>query len=314
MVKSPTIPLVHKLLFAWYSKNKRDLPWRKCIDSSGVRDPYRITVSELMLQQTQVVRVLPKFEAFIQQWPTVESLSQASLAQVLIAWSGLGYNRRAKYLLESAKIIVTTYNGKFPNDSESLSKLPGFGEYMVRALRVFAFGFQDAVIDVNVSRVLSRIFIGGSTPKKQEIKELARQLIPTNKSDQWHQALMDFGSLVCFATPDCEKCPLKKMCRANQESLNTHHVSYGVWLSTQPKVRKVSRKDVNKKFEETDRYFRGRIIEYLRSGATPMEKLQKHIVFEKKLHDRARFGRLIEQLVIDGLLKITGSTVLLMDQ
>lgn len=314
MVKSPTIPLVHTLLFAWYSKNKRDLPWRKCIDATGVRDPYRITVSELMLQQTQVTRVIPKFENFIHQWPTLESLSQASLAQVLVAWRGLGYNRRAKYLLESAKIITSTYNGKFPHEREILAKLPGFGEYMVSAIRVFAFGFQDTVIDVNVARVLSRIFIGRSTPKKQEIKELATQLLPAKKSDQWHQALMDFGSAVCVSTPRCQICPLAHVCVAQKEAIQRGYQSYGAWFSVQPKNRTVSKKDQNKKFEETDRYFRGRIIDYLRTGETSMEQLQIYILHEKQLHDRARFGRLIEQLVVDGLLKVTGNTVALMGQ
>lgn len=279
-------------MLAWYTKNKRALPWRDV-----PRNPYHILVSELMLQQTQVSRVLPKFQHFIETWPTLESFSKASLSDVLIAWQGLGYNRRAKHLLETAKIITHTYMGVFPQERDVLKNLPGFGPYMVSALRVFAFGFQEPVIDVNVKRI-------------QDRTGLETFAIPAGKADEWHQALMDFGSSICTAkSPRCISCPVARLCRANKEAKALGFETYADWLATVPKIKKVSKKDIGKKFEETDRYFRGRVIDFLRGGEKSMMEVQDHILIAHRLSDLKRFGSIIESLVIDGLIKIEGNTV-----
>lgn len=310
--------LFQELLFAWYEKNKRDLPWRvsgfrdMVHGSRLLRDPYKILVSELMLQQTQVTRVIPKFEKFIKRWPTIESLAQAKLSEVITAWRGLGYNRRAKYLLETAKLVTYSPGGKFPRETQSLKKLPGFGPYMVSAIRVFAFGEQDAVIDVNIARVFTRVESGElrmENVRQKELRELAEQSIPKGKADEWHQALMDFGSSVCTArNPKCSSCPLSRICRANRLAETNGFPSFADWLVLQPKTRKVSKKDAGKKFEETDRYFRGRIIDFLRAGEKPMEEVSNHILSTHKLVDRKRFGSIVESLVIDGLICVRGNT------
>lgn len=263
-----------------------------------------------MLQQTQVVRVLPKFAHFIARWPTIDALSQAKLSDVLTEWQGLGYNRRAKHLLETAKIVTQTNTGVFPVTQKELLALPGFGPYMVSALRVFAFGTQDAVIDVNISRVLSRVETGLRPVSTKEIQEIAEQNIPKNRADEWHQMLMDFGSLICKSkAPKCDKCPVARLCLANREAKVLGFSNFASWLSVQPKVKTQSKKDIGKKFEETDRYFRGRIIDLLRSGDQPMEHVWEHLSVVHVLDDRVRFGRLIEGLVVDGLIKIQGNSV-----
>ncbi|MEP7166833.1 MAG: A/G-specific adenine glycosylase [Candidatus Woesebacteria bacterium] len=286
------VHIFQEFILAWYAKNRRDLPWRKV-----PRNPYHILVSELMLQQTQVSRVLPKFTHFISKWPTIESLADAKLSEVIIEWQGLGYNRRAKHLLETAKIIVHDYQGLFPKDNKELQNLPGFGPYMVSAIRVFAFGMQEPVLDVNVRRI-------------QERTGLEPFAFPQEKADEWHQALMDFGSNICTAkAPACSLCPVSRICQANKEAQRLGFETYAQWLATQPKVKKISKKDIGKKFEETDRYFRGRIIDFLREGSTSMQKVQDHILVTHKLSDRKRFGNIIESLVVDGLIIVEGSTV-----
>lgn len=231
------------------------------------------------------------------RWPTITDLSKASLSDVLIEWQGLGYNRRAKHLLETAKIIAITQKGKFPQEKKELSALPGFGPYMVSALRVFAFDMQEPVVDVNVRRIHERTGLEAFD-------------IPKNDSDQWHQLLMDFGSIVCTAkTPKCESCPVSRLCQANKTAKVAGFLTYASWLAVQPRVKKQSQKDKGKKFEETDRYFRGRIIDFLRAGEQPMQEVWIFLHDTHNLTDRARFGSLIEGLVVDGLIQVRGNTV-----
>lgn len=144
MAQPMTIEEFQTYIFSWWGKNKRDLPWRE------TRDPYRIHVSELMLQQTQVSRVLPKYAQFLSEFPTVVSLSRASLSDVLRLWKGLGYNRRAKFLHEAANTIITQYSGKYPDKEEQLLLLSGLGKYTARAICVFAYNKQLAFVDTNI--------------------------------------------------------------------------------------------------------------------------------------------------------------------
>jgi A/G-specific adenine glycosylase len=180
-------------VLAWYGKNARDLPWRR------THDPYAILVSEVMLQQTQVVRVVPRYLEWLERWPTVEALAEATPAEVIRAWSGLGYNRRAVNLHRCAQAVAT--HGGFPREPAELANLPGIGPYTAAAIACFAFGAQIAAPDTNARRVLERAFPGRDVQP------------PAGRAYDWNQALFDLGREVCIArTPRCGVCPLAGGC------------------------------------------------------------------------------------------------------
>lgn len=182
------IQLFQKKILSWYKAHKRDLPWRH------TRNPYYILISEVMSQQTQIRRVVPKYLAWIKRFPNLQKLADAPTSEVLRFWSGLGYNRRALYLQRLAKEIVTTYNGKFPQTEEILKKLPGIGEYTAQAVLCFAFGKEIAVVDTNVKKVIAVHFFDGEVPDAKIAKEVAMLLLPKGKAYEWNQALMDYAS------------------------------------------------------------------------------------------------------------------------
>lgn len=191
IAKMPTqkqITALQDKILSWYKKNKRDLPWRKD------RDPYHILISEVMLQQTQVSRVIEKYKAWIIRFPDFATLAEASVRDVLQYWSGLGYNRRALYLQKCAQVIVSDYADKMPQDEKLLLKLPGVGEYTARALLCFAFNQQIAVIDTNIKKVIAVHFFNGTIPEKHILQEVATLLLPQGSAYEWNQALMDFAS------------------------------------------------------------------------------------------------------------------------
>ncbi|HET9946775.1 MAG TPA: hypothetical protein VFQ63_01815 [Patescibacteria group bacterium] len=177
-------------ILKWYKAHQRDLPWRRD------RDAYHILISEVMLQQTQVGRVIPKYEAWLGRFPTIESLSQASVAEVLTYWSGLGYNRRAVFLQRFAKEVVEKYGGEIPQDKKTLKSLPGIGEYTALAILCFAYNHQVAVIDTNIRKVIATHFFEGVLPEEKIIERVAFKLLPKNKAYEWNQALMDYSSAV----------------------------------------------------------------------------------------------------------------------
>lgn len=177
-------------IFRFYKKHGRDLPWRT------TADPYRITVAELMLQQTQVERVVPKYATWIKRWPNWKSLAKADFRELLAQWSGLGYNRRALYLGKMARVIVREYGGEMPRDLDSLEKLPGIGKYTARAILIFAFNEPIATIDTNIRRVMLYEFNLPDTTSDAKIEALAEALLPKRRSRDWHNALMDYSRLV----------------------------------------------------------------------------------------------------------------------
>jgi len=186
MISQNKIAEFQKKILDWYHENQRDLPWRK------TRDPYRILISEVMSQQTQLSRVIPKYEAWIEKFPTIQSLAKAKVSDVLYYWSGLGYNRRALNLKKTAEIIVEKYNGTFPQDEEVLLSLPGIGHYTARAVLCFAFNRQIAVVDTNVRKViLTQISVS-----EKDIPQIAERLLPQGKAYEWNQALMDYAAAV----------------------------------------------------------------------------------------------------------------------
>jgi A/G-specific adenine glycosylase len=184
---------VEKALLDWYEASGRDLPWRR------THDPYAILVSEVMLQQTQVARVVPRYEAWLERWPTAQELAEAELADVIRAWAGLGYNRRAVNLHRCATIVAD--RGGFPRKPSELQRLPGVGPYTAAALACFAFGEQVTAPDTNARRVLGRVVGDVEVPP------------PPGRAYEWNQALFDLGSTICIARrPRCELCPLSATC------------------------------------------------------------------------------------------------------
>jgi len=200
-------------LLSWYRRHGRDLPWRR------TRNPYHILVSEIMLQQTQVERVLPKYEEWLSKYPSFESLAATTPRQATRSWYPLGYNIRPKRLHAIAREVVQQYDGQLPSDEDSLRAFKGLGEYTVGAVQSFAFDKRTPIVDTNILRLLFRVFVGHGDPKRHAIKRhvwvLSRALLPRRHVFDFNQALMDFGSLVCVSRkPRCPICPMRPDCRA----------------------------------------------------------------------------------------------------
>jgi A/G-specific adenine glycosylase len=205
-------------LLDWFGAHRRDLPWRRS------RDPYRIWVAEIMLQQTRIAAVMPYFDRFLSRFPDVQSLARARQNEVLKLWSGLGYYGRARNLHAAAKGIVANLAGKFPNELEPALALPGIGSYTAAAVLSIAYGVPLAVLDGNVARVLARLgAIRGDLRAPRRWKDLARtsqQLLAPQAPGDWNQALMELGETVCTPqSPSCEVCPVARWCRARALSL-----------------------------------------------------------------------------------------------
>lgn len=200
-------------LLAWFRRHGRDLPWRR------TRDPYRILVSEVMLQQTQVARVTDYWPRFLAAFPTIRDLADARPAMVRDAWAGLGYYRRADNLHRLAREVRDRHAGALPANAAALRALPGVGAYTAGAVASFAWELPEPAIDTNVDRVLRRVFhprLGQHARARARLDRLARQLVPRRGSDAWttNQALMELGALVCTArVMRCEACPVKPVCR-----------------------------------------------------------------------------------------------------
>ncbi|MCF8230859.1 MAG: A/G-specific adenine glycosylase [Bacteroidales bacterium] len=209
-------PIVEKLI-AWYERNKRRLPWRR------TNDPYKIWVSEVILQQTRVNQGINYYYRFLEAFPDVEALAHAEENDVLRIWQGLGYYSRARNMHLAAKTIVNNFGGKFPSDYKNISALKGIGDYTAGAIASFAFGMPYTAVDGNVKRVLSRLFgiydqIDTSVGEKK-IKEVAKELLPRRNPGTFNQALIEFGAMWCTPrNPKCGTCPLQQHCLAFAES------------------------------------------------------------------------------------------------
>jgi A/G-specific adenine glycosylase len=198
-------------LLTWYAANGRDLPWRK------TDDPYHILVSEVMLQQTQVDRVLPKYHEWLEKYPSLEALAAARVRDVTKTWRPLGYNIRPRRLHTIARESVTRYGGQLPADEETLLSFKGIGAYTAGAIRSFAFRQRAAILDTNVARVLFRVFVGSGDPRAHAMRRhlwaVSAALVPRKEVFDFNQALMDLGATVCVARkPKCPVCPMTKMC------------------------------------------------------------------------------------------------------
>jgi len=217
-MNSASFSAIRRLLREWYEIHARDLPWRH------TRDPYKIWLSETILQQTRVIQGLPYYHKFIRRFPDVFGLAEADEEEIKKMWEGLGYYRRADYLHKTADIIARERKGQFPSDPASLRKLPGIGPYTAAAIASFAFNYPIAVIDANVSRVLARLsgeFTPVNTPQGQKkLNRLAQELLDRNNPALFNQSLMEFGALQCVPrNPDCTVCPLRDFCFARRHAL-----------------------------------------------------------------------------------------------
>ncbi len=217
---APVKTSIRKQLLAWYAANARDLPWRvgPGARAGGARaDPYRVWLSEVMLQQTTVAHAAPYFLAFVGRWPTVSALAAAEDGEVMAAWAGLGYYARARNLLACARAVARDHGGVFPGDEAGLLALPGVGAYTAAAVAAIAFDQPANVVDGNVERVIARLYaVEAPLPAaKPELKALAGRLVDADRPGDWAQALMDLGALICRPkAPLCERCPLAGSCAA----------------------------------------------------------------------------------------------------
>jgi len=269
----PVRSAIRRRLFRWYDHCGRDLPWRR------TRDPYAILVSEVMLQQTQVSRVLPAYASFLRRFPTLATLASAPLGDVLRAWSGLGYNRRARDLHRTAREA----RDGLPRDIAGLDALPGVGAYTAGAVSCFSSGARVVFADTNIRRVLGRLVLG-RTATEAEAVAVDAELLPRDAA-RWHHALMDLGATLCRSrAPRCDACPVAASCR-------------GRGTSGEPPLRKQST------FATSDRRVRGRIVASLREReTTSVATLRRELADE-------RVPRLVRALVAEGLVRRQGLTV-----
>jgi A/G-specific adenine glycosylase len=207
---------ISRALLNWYSANARRLPWR------GHPDPYAVWVSEIMLQQTRVETVIPYFERWLQRFPTIQALASASQQEVLGTWEGLGYYSRARNLHRAAQEVLAEYGGVLPQSRQELEKLPGIGRYTAGAIASMAFGQDEAALDGNIRRVLSRLFAmrlpARSPAGEKRLWELAEENLPPGRAGDFNQALMDLGTAICTPQrPACPLCPLAEPCQARAE-------------------------------------------------------------------------------------------------
>jgi A/G-specific adenine glycosylase len=280
-------------LLRWYRQHGRELPWR------NEKDPYRILVSEVMLQQTQVARVMAKYPEFLRKFPTFRKLAHARTSAVIRSWRGMGYNNRALRLQALSRIVVADVGGKLPQNVEDLLQLPGIGRYTAHAIACFAFGQRVPVVDTNIARVFGRlhpVHKGKSLRPTAEVWTLASQHLPRSNAHDWNQALMDLGATICTAArPRCEICPLKLLCP-----------------SAHSKPRKVSRRSRREPGRNgiPNRIYRGKAIEILRD-LRPGESMNSSSLARKVLggysgEDRRWFLALLRSLERDGLVRMRG--------
>ena len=283
------ISRIQRRLLTWYKTSARSLPWRT------TRNPYRILISEVMLQQTQVPRVLKKYPLFLKRFPRLENLARAGTGRVLRAWQGMGYNNRAVRLHRLAETVVTRHRGIFPRSIEELRALPGVGRYTAHAIACFAFGDRVPVVDTNVRRVLSRLFAGNDGNDEWA---LATRVLPKRKAYEWNQALMDFGSAICtVASPKCGECVLRAMCPS----------AFRVKRARKEIKREPRRDGI------PNRIYRGRVVETLRGlngrGVISSDRLARLVKPDFSLRDRRWFNRLLDTLRRDGLVSVRGRFV-----
>jgi A/G-specific adenine glycosylase len=273
---------VHDALLRWFAANGRDLPWR------GTRDPWAVLVSELMLQQTQVPRVVERWGAFLERFPTVASCASAPAGDVVRAWQGLGYNRRALNLHRCALAVVAQHDGALPDDLDALLALPGIGPYTARAVLVFAFEHDLGLVDTNAGRFLSRAGAGRALTAR-EAQPLADSLVPPGQGWAWGQAVFDLGASICTKrAPACGRCPIVEGCAWARAG----------WPEPDPVAGSAGISTPQSTFTGSDRQGRGRLVDALRLAPVAVSDLPAVMGWPD---DADRAHRVAATLLRDGL-------------
>ena len=264
---------MQQALLTWSARTRRDLPWRH------TRDPWAILVSEVMLQQTQVPRVIPKYQAFLDRFPSASQCAAAPVADVVRAWAGLGYNRRAVNLHRAAVAVVERHGGTFPDDLDALMALPGVGPYTARAVLTFAFGRDVGIVESNTGRVLARV--AGRPLTQAEGQRFADALVPEGEGWAWNQAMIDLGATVCLRrAPKCAECPVASDCG---------------WHRGPDPAAPANKQST---FAGSDRQGRGRLVDAMRLAPVSVDRIPAAAGWPD---DPARAHRAADTLIADGL-------------
>ena len=294
------LPILHRRLLEWYASHGRALPWRQ------TRNPYFILVSEVMLQQTQVERVIPKYREFLATFPTLSELAAAPRGSVIRAWGPLGYNRRAVRLHQLANLVVQRHGGRLPEEPRALAQLPGVGPYTAAAVACFAFDQHVATLDTNVRRVIGRLLADHFEQRPPPVRHLgavAEKALPAGRAADWNQALMDLGATYCTTrAPACQHCPLAEHCFGPEP----------VRKSARRASRQASEPGVvyhlGNPFVGSSRFYRGRIVEHLRTlrpaASLGLDKLGSALRADFGPAHRGWLLELLRALAADGLVQI----------
>lgn len=291
-LKAARLAGLRRAVLRWGEANRRDLPWR------ATRDPWLVLVSEVMLQQTQAARVVDPYLRFVERFPTPRACAAAGPAEVVRAWEGLGYNRRALYLHRTATALVERHGGQVPDDLAALRALPGVGGYTARAVLAFAFEADTGVVDTNVARLLARA-VAGQSLQPTAAQSLADRLVPPGRSWAFNQSLFDLGARHCTSRqPDCTTCPLRRQCAW----------ALGGWAAPDPAVGSAATSRPQSRFAGSDRQGRGRLVAALRRGAVAVDDLAAAAGWPD---DPGRARSIADGLVAEGLAHwATGSLAL----
>jgi A/G-specific adenine glycosylase len=288
-------------VLAWYARNARDLPWR----APGVT-PWAVLVSEIMLQQTPVARVLPEYLSWMTRWPAPAALAAEPAGEAIRQWGRLGYPRRALRLHETATILVARHGGSVPADLDTLRTLPGIGSYTAAAVASFAFGQRHAVLDTNVRRVLARLaagqpWAGGASAASVAERRLAESLLPAEPAvaARWSVAVMELGALVCTAaSPRCGDCPVARECAWLAAGRPAPAAGAGAAGVAGAAGAAGAGRRRTQKYDGTDRQCRGRLLSVLRAASDPVRRAD----FDAVWAGQAQLDRALDGLVADGLV------------
>lgn len=294
MSSQPSAVQFHISILRWYAVYGRSFPWRR------TTNPYRILLSEIMAQQTQVGRVAEYYPRWLKQFPSFTALSNAPAAVVLRAWSGLGYNSRALRFHRLAKTVVNEFRSRLPHDPQQLLALPGIGRYTAHAVSCFAFGARVPVVDVNIRRIITRwtrpVKTTAEVLSEHDAWSTAEQFLPAKKYYHWNQALMDLGALICSPrNPKCNECPVSNYCASAYSSVflqNTVSVK-----KNEPSWKGVPR-----------RLYRGRILKMLHHHALSAEEIASSLWSDPADRDIAWVATLLQSMQRDGLLSLRGNS------